>query len=293
MAPELFSPARSARYEFVRPLGRGGMGVVYLARDPELDRLVALKFLPNEISRDPERIARFRVEARAISALNHPHVATIYGIEETGEGPFLVLEYLPGGTLREKLQTADLPIRQAIEWAVQVAEGLAHAHRHGIVHRDIKSSNVLFTDEGLAKVSDFGLAKLLHSDWARLEARSRSAPQYMSPEQARRDVDKQSDVCVNSACCSPVRGAVPRVEGLRGLQAIIAKALPATEDRYASGDGSARAAPPARRDPPRSAIDTDDTAVDQGQAPRAAGSRDHHCRRGRGPRDRAEPARAR
>jgi serine/threonine-protein kinase len=205
MAPELSSPpgSRVSHYEIVRQLGQGGMGVVCLARDLDLDRLVALKFLPPNIGRDPEQLARFRVEARAISALNHPHVATIHGIEETGDYRFLVLEFLPGGTLREKLDERAaagevLPLATAVEWGLQIAQGLAHAHRHGIVHRDIKASNVLFTEERSVKIADFGLAKILAA--ARPEVNTRSGallgtPVYMAPEQARgQAADERSDV---------------------------------------------------------------------------------------------------
>ncbi len=142
-----------SHFEIVRKLGEGGMGVVYQARDTDLGRYVALKFLPPELVSSAERIARFRQEARAISTLNHPRIATIYGIEESGDEKFLVLEYLPGGTLRQKLSahkaSGEMPsLRQCLEWAIQIAEGLAHAHKRGIVHRDIKSSNVLFTEDG-------------------------------------------------------------------------------------------------------------------------------------------------
>ena len=181
------------------------MGVVYQARDTELGRFVALKFFPPQLVSSRERIARFRQEARAISALNHPHIATIYGIEDTSEFKFLVLEYLPGGTLQEKLAAHKSSgvrpsLRQALEWAIQMAEGLAHAHKHCIVHRDIKSSNVLFTGEGRIKIADFGLAKTTASgetDVASLTASgcTLGTPLYMSPEQARgQDVDERSDI---------------------------------------------------------------------------------------------------
>jgi eukaryotic-like serine/threonine-protein kinase len=193
-----------SHFEIVRKLGEGGMGVVYQARDTDLGRYVALKFLPPHLVSSAERIARFRQEARAISTLNHPRIATIYGIEESGDEKFLVLEYLPGGTLRQKLSahksSGEMPsLRQCLEWAIQIAEGLAHAHRHGIVHRDIKSSNVLFTEDGQLKIADFGLAKIAAEAGA-TEAHSTSGramgtPVYMSPEQARgQEVDERSDI---------------------------------------------------------------------------------------------------
>ena len=194
-----------SHYQIVRKLGEGGMGVVYQARDTDLGRYVALKFLPTHLVSSPERIARFRQEARAISALNHPRIATIYGIEETGDVKFLVLEYLPGGTLRQKLlarkSSGEMPtLRQCLEWAIQIAEGLTHAHKRGIVHRDIKSSNVLFTEDGQVKIADFGLAKIAAEAGARSEAETTSGhamgtPVYMSPEQARgQKVDERSDI---------------------------------------------------------------------------------------------------
>lgn len=198
---------RVSRYEIVRKLGEGGMGVVYQARDSDLGRFVALKFLSSHLLDSPERIARFRQEARAISALNHPRIATIYGIEDSGDQKFLVLEYLPGGTLRQKLLLARSagvlpPLAECVQWAIQIAEGLAHAHDHGIIHRDIKSSNVLFTEDGNIKIADFGLAKFSpgaqRPDAEQVSTASGNAmgtPVYMSPEQARgQEVDERSDI---------------------------------------------------------------------------------------------------
>ncbi len=191
-----------SHYEVLRKLGEGGMGVVYLARDTDLDRFVALKFLSPRMVDSPDKIARFRQEARAISALNHPHIATIYGMEEAGESTFLVLEYLPGESLREKLlevraRGARLPLHLAIDWTIQIAEGLAHAHRHGIVHRDVKLSNVLFSEEGSLKIADFGLAKVGSGENAGLTETGIAVgtPPCMSPEQARGElVDARSDI---------------------------------------------------------------------------------------------------
>ncbi|SPE43599.1 putative Serine/threonine protein kinase with TPR repeats [Candidatus Sulfopaludibacter sp. SbA3] len=188
-------------------MGEGGMGVVYQARDTDLGRYVALKFLSPELVSSPDRIARFRKEARAISTLNHPRIATIYGIEDTGDLMFLVLEYLPGGTLRQKLlarkSLGDLPsLHRCVEWAIQIAEGLSHAHQHAIVHRDIKSSNVLFTEDGQIKIADFGLAKIAASrnagaasELETVSGHAMGTPVYMSPEQARgQEVDERSDI---------------------------------------------------------------------------------------------------
>jgi len=203
----LHEAERVSRYEIVRKLGEGGMGVVYQARDTDLGRFVALKFITHRYMSAPESIARFRKEARAISALNHARIATIYGIDETDDAKFLVLEYLPGGTLRQKLlarkasgQRASL--QECLGWTMQIAEGLAHAHEHGIIHRDIKSSNVLFTEDGQLKIADFGLAKMSSREVAAIgyeaetiSGRALGTPYYMSPEQARGlEVDERSDI---------------------------------------------------------------------------------------------------
>ncbi len=198
---------RVSNYEIVEKLGEGGMGVVYRARDTTLGRFVALKFLPPRIVSSPEQIFRFRREARAISALNHPHIATIHGMEEAGEFIFLILEYLPGGSLRQKLagkkSAGDrLSIDDAIDWTIQMGEGLAHAHKHGIVHRDVKASNVLFTGEGQIKIADFGLAKIAVAEAESAEASELTDPGHavgtppcMSPEQARGlKVDERTDI---------------------------------------------------------------------------------------------------
>jgi serine/threonine-protein kinase len=199
-------PKVISHYEILTRLGEGGMGVVYQARDRDLGRYVALKFLPPELAGSAERAARFRQEARAISALNHPRIATIYGIESSSEVEFLVLEYLPGGTLRDRVAQAQesgtpIPLRDAVEWTIGIAEGLEHAHRHGIIHRDVKPSNVLFTEEGGIKIADFGLAKAA----ARVAAavgepltdprHTVGTPGYMAPEQAiGGEADERSDI---------------------------------------------------------------------------------------------------
>ena len=178
-----------AHYEILEKLGEGGMGVVYKARDLRLHRFVALKFLPLEITATPERIARFELEARAISALNHPHIATIHAMDESGGRRFLVLEFLPGGTLRSRMngylvKGAPFPIREAAGLAIQMAEGLEHAHRHGIVHRDMKPDNVMFTAEGLLRITDFGLARLAESSGLTRDGTTVGTAAYMAPEQA-------------------------------------------------------------------------------------------------------------
>ena len=138
------------------PLGAGGMGEVYRAHDSKLGRDVAIKILPAEFARNPERLARFRREARTLASLNHPNIAAIYGLEESGEADVLVLELVEGETLR-----GALPVQTALDRALQVAEALEAAHDKGIIHRDLKPANVKVTPEGAVKVLDFGLAKVM------------------------------------------------------------------------------------------------------------------------------------
>jgi serine/threonine protein kinase len=151
---------RLFHYEILEKLGEGGMGVVYKARDTRLDRLVALKLLPADKVSDLERKRRFFQEARAASALNHPNIVTIYDIEDDGVDSCIVMEYVPGRTLHQAIARRGLPPAEAIRCAIQIADALGRAHAAGIVHRDLKPGNVMITEEGRAKVLDFGLAKL-------------------------------------------------------------------------------------------------------------------------------------
>ncbi|MEK7250977.1 MAG: serine/threonine-protein kinase, partial [Bacteroidota bacterium] len=137
-----------SHYRIIEKLGEGGMGVVYKAEDTKLDRLVALKFLPAAVASSSDDIARFEQEAKAISALNHPNIATIHDIDEADGKKFLVLEFIPGGTLKSKLKVLraeekQLPIGEVVSYGIQIAEGLASAHRAGIIHRDVKSDNAM------------------------------------------------------------------------------------------------------------------------------------------------------
>jgi serine/threonine protein kinase len=156
---------RLAHYEITAHLGSGGMGDVYQATDSKLDRPVALKFLPQAFAGDPDRSARFAREAKALAALNHPNIAAIHGLDD-GEGGerFLVMEFVPGSTLADRIGRTPLPLDEAIGIARQIAEALEAAHDKGVVHRDLKPANVKITPEGQVKVLDFGLAKLAGGD---------------------------------------------------------------------------------------------------------------------------------
>jgi len=193
-------------YEIVAPLGAGGMGEVYRARDARLGRDVAIKVLPEALARDADRLRRFEHEARTIAALNHPNILGIHDIGEHDGAPFLVSECLEGQTLREKLKSGPLPVRLAIEYALGIGQGLASAHEKGIVHRDLKPENVFVTREGRVKVLDFGLAKLVRPEESHETAVTVASPAtlpgmvmgtvgYMSPEQVRGEPsDARSDI---------------------------------------------------------------------------------------------------
>jgi len=203
---------RLGPYEIVAPLGAGGMGEVYRARDTNLGRDVALKTLPDRLTHDPERLARFGREAQVLASLNHPHIGGIYGLEEIGDQRFLVLELVEGETLAGRLGRGPLPVNEAISIACEIAEALQSAHEKGIVHRDLKPANIALTNDDRVKVLDFGLAKITDpvagSDGNVLDSPTITSPlmltglgvilgtaAYMSPEQARgRTADKRSDV---------------------------------------------------------------------------------------------------
>ena len=202
-------------YEVTAAIGAGGMGEVYKARDTKLDRDVALKILPDAFASDPERLARFQREAKVLASLNHPNIAAIYGLEEAGESPALVLEYVEGPTLQELIgravKNAPMPLDEALPIARQIAEALEAAHEQGIIHRDLKPANVKVKSDGTVKVLDFGLAKALGPELSDTEAANSptmtmtaaatkmgvimGTAAYMSPEQARgKQVDKRADI---------------------------------------------------------------------------------------------------
>ena len=195
-------------YRIVEQIGAGGMSVVYRARDTKLDRDVALKVLPDLFADDPERLARFQREARVLASLNHPNIASIYGLEESGDTRALVLELVEGPTLAERIAQGAIPIDEALPIAKQIADALEAAHEAGVIHRDLKPANIKVRDDGTVKVLDFGLAKALESDTGSDPSESptltAAATQmgvimgtaaYMSPELAAgRPVDKRSDI---------------------------------------------------------------------------------------------------
>src|SRR5689334_9967689 len=157
----LESGTKLGRYEIKSQLGAGGMGEVYLAQDTKLDRKVALKILPADVAAQPDRMKRFVQEAKSASALNHPNIITIYEIDETESGHFIATEFIDGETLRERLRKAPLKLNESLDVAIQIAGALAAAHAAGIVHRDIKPDNIMLRRDGIVKVLDFGLAKLV------------------------------------------------------------------------------------------------------------------------------------
>jgi len=184
-----------SHYKILDKLGEGGMGVVYKAQDIKLDRVVAIKFLPQHLTTDGVEKERFVHEAKAASALNHTNVTTIYEIDEFEGQTFIVMEYCEGQTLRQLIQKEALSIRKVLDVAIQICEGLTIAHEKGIVHRDIKSDNIMFTPRGQVKIMDFGLAKLKGATKLTQSRSTLGTASYMSPEQAQREeVDHRSDI---------------------------------------------------------------------------------------------------
>ena len=197
-------------YEIVSPLGKGGMGEVWRARDSTLGREVAIKTLPEEFARDEERLARFEREAKLLASLNHPNIATIHGLEEDNGTRFLVLELVEGDTLADQLKRGAIPVEESLKLALQIAEALEAAHEKGVIHRDLKPANIKVTPDGKIKVLDFGLAKAFEGGGRSVNPSQMQTatvpeptlagtilgtPAYMSPEQARgREVDKRTDI---------------------------------------------------------------------------------------------------
>src|SRR5713226_2212088 len=154
----LTSGTKLGPYEIQSPLGAGGMGEVYRAKDTRLDRTVAVKILPAHLSDNPEAKQRFEREARAISSLNHPHICTLHDVGHQDGTDYLVMEFLEGETLADRLRKGPLPLQQVLKYGIEIGAGLEKAHRTGVVHRDLKPGNIMLTKPG-AKLMDFGLAK--------------------------------------------------------------------------------------------------------------------------------------
>src|SRR5512135_1471940 len=202
----LSSGERLGSYEILGPLGAGGMGEVYRARDTRLSREVAVKVLPAELASDVGRLRRFEKEAQAASALNHPNIVTIYEIGTSDSRSYIAMELVSGKTLRELLFPGPLPVKRSLQIGVQIAEGLAKAHEAGVVHRDLKPENIMVTKDGLVKILDFGVAKLRSAagesgEETNIPTETGTRPGvilgtagYMSPEQAGgQPIDFRSD----------------------------------------------------------------------------------------------------
>ena len=184
-----------SHYKILSKLGEGGMGVVYKAEDTELKREVAIKFLPQHIAKHGEERKRFRVEAQAAARLNHSSIATIHSIEEVDDEMFIVMEYIKGKELKDKIEAGLLPIDEALNLVTEIARGLQVAHEGGVVHRDIKSANIMLTDRGEVKIMDFGLAKLGSQTKLTKAGTTLGTASYMSPEQTRgEEVDNRTDI---------------------------------------------------------------------------------------------------
>src|ERR1041385_5890106 len=221
-----------AHYRILEPIGAGGMGAVYKAYDKKLQRVVALKVLPNEYVSQQDRRRLFFQEARAASALNHPHILTVYEVGEDEGKPYIAMEYIEGETLRQKIRARSLQVKQTLDIAIQIADGLAKAHDAGIIHRDLKPENLMISRDGYAKILDFGLAKLvsqreraLAADSAqktllRVETESGTlmgTVNYMAPEQLLgQRVDRRCDVFSFAVVlCEMVTGVAPFVHDNR------------------------------------------------------------------------------
>ena len=207
----LTSETRLGSYAIVAPIGAGGMGEVYKARDTNLGRVVAIKVLPEAFEQDKERLARFEREARILASLNHPNIATLHGLEQSGGIRFFVMELVPGETLAERLARGPIPIEEALPLFKQIADGLLAAHENDVIHRDLKPANIMITPDGTPKILDFGLAKTYAEKASSPESPTATkgtatgvvlgTPSYMSPEQAKgKPLDRRADVWAFGCC---------------------------------------------------------------------------------------------
>ncbi len=210
-----------AHYRIEEKLGEGGMGAVYRAVDTKLGRTVALKFIRGEVEISESSRRALMEEAQAASTLDHPNIGTIFGIEDPPEGPrFIVMAYYAGETLARRLKRGPLLITESVSIGLQIASGLAEAHRHSIIHRDIKPSNIVLTGQGLVKIVDFGLARLVRPEASTLSASVAGTVSYMSPEQAQGKVlDPRTDLWSLGAVL---------YEMVSGRRAFPAESVPAT-----------------------------------------------------------------
>src|SRR3954452_11008465 len=196
LATSLIGTVLSGRYRLESKLGSGGMSTVYLARDETLQRWVAVKVMHREISDQPDQLERFRREARAVAQLSHPNVVAVIDAGEDGGYPYIVLEYVEGETLKQRIdRLGRLPVDEAAAYGIEIGRGLAAAHAQRLIHRDVKPQNVLIDAEGRAKVTDFGIARSLESDGLTKTGRVLGTTDYVSPEQAMgQDVDPRPDI---------------------------------------------------------------------------------------------------
>jgi serine/threonine protein kinase len=202
-----------SHYKILKHVGSGGMGMVFKAQDLRLGRTVALKFLPPELTRDPESKQRLMSEARALSSLQHKNICVVHDIDETDDGVvFISMEWLEGETLRRKIEAGPLPINEVAYIASQVAQGLANAHATGIIHRDIKPANIIITEDRTVKILDFGLAKVIGRGLLTKAGTVLGTVAYMSPEQTRgQPVDQRTD------CGQPFVTLRRRLRRIRGM----------------------------------------------------------------------------